>query len=416
MCVGQVLLAAPAMSQSVPAEVVADFDRLLRERALLDKVVAARIVAFNTEDPTRSGLRQTNRGIYVGLPLEDTTLDWLVKRELRTSRAVSAGVSYVLAVVLEEMKEDSARVALMEVNRRVVAGDLADRLLEQIRTENDRLQEIVRLNLGNQEAPVAALALRRLPGSPEYFRRILEMATIVADPWTCAAAAHHLSAEWRRREWWPTRGDDELLAAARPTSPFDPTLRSEAVAELQRRAPDTDWREIIFQEESAQLAGHLSDWLSDGRPWHPPPTELLVDVTLQATLDRGKEEWTLPSLLLQRALENEYLARDTISRHPESLVPGPYLLEIVATVQASPTFFLDILRRLDAKDQAPIVSVVLDRIRGRQEVDQWLATLRDDELEYVAANKSRAYSGWVASTAREFLDASGQGVPDPSEG
>lgn len=409
----QMFVAGVASSQSVPAEVLDDFDRLLRDRELLDQVVSARVDAQNQPDPIWPELRQINRKTYVGLPIRDSTMNWLTKPELQMSDEVSSGVSHPLYIVMEAMGgASSAAVALSEVNHDVMAGDLADRLLTQLQTHQARLRGIVRLNLGIEGAPVAALALRRLSAPPEYFRGILERTTLIEDPWSCAAAAQRLSPEWRQRQWWPTRGVDELLRAARPTSPFEHTLRTEAVAELRRRSPDSNWLEVIAQEESRELAGHLSDWMGHAPPWRPVPTELLVDMALKAALDReNKTWWTLPELLFRRAEENDYLARDTLSKHPETLLPGPKLLRIMAGVAGDPPFFLELLEELDVEEQAPLVSVALERIRGRREVGLWLAALRVEEQEYVAANEDGAYPAWVVKSAREHLDRLRQRVP-----
>lgn len=399
------LVGVPALEAAAPRNAVEDIERILQDRDLLYVIASTRldVVLDAWDDPAWGGI--LDREIYRGLPIDESTKDWLAGPEAQNADEVirlAAGQLYQLE---EAIGTASARAVLREVARDVVAADLADRLLAQIQGDDARLREIVRLNLGLSGAPIAALALRRVEDSPRYFRAILSDVEILKDPWLCATAAGRLSQEWRRSAWLPTLGIEQLLSVARPTSPFAQSLRQEAIDELQARSPHTDWPEVVSQRESAHLVDYLTGWLSEPALMRLPPIEILRDITLRSAVDRQNEMMIVPQFFLHRAVDNDVLGRAVLSRDPENLAAVVEVADIVDKVAADPDFFLALLETWDVIDHGMLVAAALERVRGRPEVDDWLATLREGELEYVAANEERLFSRWIMEAARERLGA-----------
>lgn len=386
-----------------PPNVVQDLERLLHDSELLGAVASARIeeVLRSFEDPAWGG--NLNHEIYDGLPISEATKYWLAGPGARNSDEVMPVVVVPLHQIQEAVNKAGARAALSEVARNVVAADLADGLLMQLEGDDARLRDVVRANRGVRGPPVAALALQRLEGSPGYFRAILREVDVLTDPWTSAAAAEKLSQEWRREHWLPTLRLDQLLRVAQPYGPFDCSLQQEAVQELQARAPHTHWLEVVSQQESDLLVEYLSDWLSEPAVIRLPPVELLQEVALQVILEEREETEWLHELLLRRAVDNSVLGRAVLSRNPEKLGATEAVASIVGEVAADSEFFLELLKQWDVFEQGVLVVAALERIRGRPEVGKWLAALREDELEHVAANEEGLYSAWMARAAHERM-------------
>lgn len=405
-----VLTGLPDLWAAAPRKVLDDVDRILRNPELLSAVASVRLDAVLDawEDPAWGGI--LDREIYSGLSVSGDTKEWLTGPEAQSADEVMPLAAGSLYQIEEELDSPRAQIAVREVSRNVVAADLADRLLTQLQGHDARLREIVRVNLGLRGPPVAALALRRLEGPSSYFRTILKEVNVLEDPWPCAEAAKKFSPEWRLGNWLPTLSVEQLLRVAQPYGPFDRELRREAIEELHARAPHTDWANVVSQQESDLLVAYLSNWLSEPVLIRLPPVDLVQEIALQVVLSGRQETRSLHRLLLVRALNNSVLGKAVLSLSPETLAPTVEVTEILAEVTADPEFFLRLLKKWDVVEQELLVAAALERIRARPEVSQWLATLDDDELEYVATDEEGVYPTWISEASHARLSA-GQRPP-----
>lgn len=406
-----VLVWVSTLSAAPPQKVIEDIDTMLRDPNLLLAVASAQIdeVLGAFDDPVWGG--QLSREIYSELPVHESTKAWLAEPDVQIAKHVMPLVVGALYQLEEVANTPGTRAALREVSRSVVAAAVADQLLAHREGDAVWLEDLIRTTRGNPYSPVAGLALQRMKAPPGYFRAFLEKADVERDLWICAEAARKLIGDSWRTEWLRTLRTDALLRIAWPTGPFDRDIQSKAVEVLEVRAPHTDWPEVIFQQESDLLAEFLSEMLSSPSRLGMPPVDLLQSLGLQLALVRDGEQRTITSILVQRAVDNSVLGRAVLSRKPETLVAEKEVKAIVDEVSADSEFFVRLLNKWDAVEQGLLIAAVLERIRGRPEVSDWLAALSDDELVSVASNEAGVLPRWIAETARDLLKTTESPLP-----